>query len=188
MIENIGQFLSDYGYIAVFIGTFLEGELFLLVAGFFIKNGFLSPVPTIIFSILGALSHELVYFFLGKWKGRHFLLGNKYTKRKYIKAKKLVEKYGTLSIFLVRFIYGMRIVSMTLLGSTGYNMYKFILFDILSLIVWSTFFLCIGYIFGYIATLIFGEVRHYFLLAGIIVVIIGFLFYLFYTFKKGRRE
>lgn len=185
MIENIGQFLSNYGYITVFIGTFLEGELFLLVAGFFVKHGFLSPIPTVVFSILGALSHELMYFFIGKWKGRHFLLGNKYTKRKYIKAKKLVEKYGTLSIFLVRFIYGMRIVSMTLLGATGYNMYKFIFFNIISLIIWSVFFLFIGYIFGHIATLIFGEVRNYFLLAGIIVILLGFLLYIF---KKERRE
>ncbi len=186
MIENIGQFLADYGYIAVFIGTFLEGELFLLVAGFFVKSGFLKPIPTVIFSILGALSHELLYFFLGKWKGRHFLLGNKYTKRKYIKAKRLIEKYGTLSIFLVRFIYGMRIVSMTLLGATGYNMYKFIFFDILSLIIWSTIFLFIGYLFGHIATMIFGEVKHYFLLAGIIVIILGSIVYLIVN-KKGRR-
>ncbi len=189
MFENLENFLASYGYIAVFLGTFIEGELFLLVAGFFIKHGFLQPLPTFLFSILGALTHELIYFFLGRWKGRHILLGNKYTKKRYKKAKKLVEKYGIYSLFAIRFLYGMRVVPMMLMGATGFNLYKFLFFNILSLIIWTVIFLSLGYFLGHIAITLFGDLKHYYLIFGLIIVFVGLLVYLFYTIiSKSKRE
>ncbi|MEZ0323393.1 MAG: DedA family protein [Hydrogenothermaceae bacterium] len=188
MIENLEQFLNQYGYIAIFIGTFIEGEIFLIVAGFFIKHGFLEPIPTFIFSILGALTHELIYFFLGRWKGRNFLLGNRYTKRRYRKAKRLIDKYGVLSLFFIRFLYGMRVVPMMLFGATGFNFYKFLFFNVLSLIIWATIFLSLGYLFGQTAEIIFGKLKDIYLLVGIIIIIIGIIIYLFYHFKRKRGE
>ncbi|WP_297890292.1 DedA family protein [Sulfurihydrogenibium sp.] len=189
MIENMESFLNSYGYFAVFIGTFIEGELFLLVAGFFIRHEFLQPLPTFIFSILGALTHELIYFFLGRWKGRHILLGNKYTKRRYKKAKKLVEKYGIFSLFIIRFIYGMRVVPMMLMGATGFNLYKFLFFNILSLIIWATIFLSLGYFLGHIAITLFGDLKHYYLIFGLTVVFVGLLVYLFYALiTRNKKE
>ncbi len=188
MIENLEDFLSSYGYVAVFAGTFIEGELFLLVAGFFVRHDFLQPIPTFIFSILGALTHELIYFFLGRWKGRSILLGNKYTKRRYIKAKKLVEKYGIYSLFIIRFLYGMRVVPMMLMGATGFNFYKFLFFNVLSLVIWASIFLSVGYFLGHIAINLFGNLKHYYFLFGLAVVILGLLIYTFLTLKSKRRE
>lgn len=186
MLENLEQFLNQYGYIAVFIGTFLEGEIFLLVAGFFVKHGFLQPLPTFIFSILGALTHELIYFFIGRWKGRHFLLGNRYTKRRYRKAKKMIDKYGVLSLFFIRFLYGMRVVPMMLFGATGFNFYKFLFFNLISLVIWATIFLSLGYVFGHTAEIIFGKVKDIYLTTGIIIVIVALVVYIIY-YLRGRR-
>jgi membrane protein DedA with SNARE-associated domain len=185
MVENLESFLSSYGYFAVFVGTFIEGELFLLVAGFFIKHGFLQPIPTFVFSILGALTHELIYFFLGRWKGRHILLGNKYTKKRYRKAKRLVEKYGIYSLFIIRFLYGMRVVPMMLMGATGFNIYKFLFFNVLSLIIWASIFLTLGYILGHTAYMILGDLKHYYFIFGLSVVIGGLIFYMLYKLLRG---
>lgn len=185
MVENLESFLSSYGYFAVFVGTFIEGELFLLVAGFFIKHGFLQPIPTFVFSILGALTHELIYFFLGRWKGRHILLGNKYTKKRYRKAKRLVEKYGIYSLFIIRFLYGMRVVPMMLMGATGFNIYKFLFFNVLSLIIWASIFLTLGYILGHTAYMILGYLKHYYFIFGLSVVIGGLIFYMLYKLLRG---
>lgn len=191
MIENLEQFLYNYGYLAVFIGTFLEGEIFLFVAGFFIKHEFLQPLPTLVFSILGALSHELIYFFIGRWKGRAFLLGNRYTKRRYRKAKRLIEKYGVLSLFIIRFLYGMRIVPMMLMGATGFSLYKFLFFNLVSLVIWAVLFLSIGYMFGHAAEILFGKIKDVYFVIGVAVIIIGLLVYAMYYFKNKnscRRE
>lgn len=191
MVENLERFLDSYGYLAVFIGTFVEGEIFLLVAGFFIKHEFLQPVPTLIFSILGALTHELIYFFLGRWKGRAFLLGNRYTKRRYRKAKRLIEKYGIFSLFIIRFLYGMRVVPMMLMGATGFSLYKFLFFNVLSLIIWAVLFLSIGYMFGHAAEVLFGKIKDIYFVAGIGVIFLGLVVYVFYYLRSKnscRRE
>jgi membrane protein DedA with SNARE-associated domain len=185
MIENFEQFLNSYGYFAVFIGTFLEGEFALLVAGFFIKHGFLAPLPTLIISIFGALVHELIFFFLGRWKGKNFLLRNKYTRKNYRKMKSLIQKHEVSSLFIIRFMYGMRVVPMMLMGAYGFNFYKFLFFNILSLIIWAILFLYIGYLFGHVATMLFGKAKHYFFIIGIVVAIIGLLIYLIsFLYKK----
>jgi len=145
-IENLEQFLQHYGYIAVFIGTFIEGEIFLLIVGIFIKVGLLSPIPALISAILGAFTHELIYFFFGRWKGREFLLKNSYTRKKYRKAKQLVEKYGDISIFIIRFLYGMRVIPMVFLGATRFNPVRFAVIDLISLLIWSFIYIHITFV------------------------------------------
>ena len=39
-------FLQDYGYLALFIGTFFEGETILVLAGFLASRGFSADVAS----------------------------------------------------------------------------------------------------------------------------------------------
>jgi len=188
LIENVELFLQQYGYIAVFIGTFIEGEIFLIITGFFIKHGFLNPTLSFIFGILGALVHELIYFYLGKWKGRQILLGNRYTRKKYKKAKQIIEKYGLLAIFLVRFMYGMRVIPMLIFGATGFNALKFIFFDIISLSIWAVFFISAGYFLGHTAEYIFGKAKEYYLIFGLIIIFIGLIWILIHYYRKSEEK
>ncbi|RUM47733.1 MAG: DedA family protein [Hydrogenothermus sp.] len=184
-METLEQFLKNYGYIAVFIGTFLEGEIFVLITGFFIKLGYLKIIPSFVFASLGVIVHELIYFFLGRWKGREFLLKNRYTRKKYRKAKQFLEKYGVLSIFIVRFLYGMRIVPIVLMGASGFNVYKFLFFNILSLFIWMSIYLSLGYVFGKLAEVYFGKAKEYYFIAvGILFAIITLIFLIFKIKEK----
>nr|WP_281271986.1 DedA family protein [Hydrogenothermus marinus] len=149
--------------------------MFLLIVGFFVKLGYLHPYISLIISMLGALFHELIYFFLGKWKGRELLLKNNYTRRKYRKAKQLIEKYGVISIFIVRFMYGMRIVPMVLMGATGFNTFKFLFFNIISLFIWATLYIYLGYLFGKAAEVFFGKAKEYYFIAVGVIFLIGTL-------------
>jgi len=158
-----------------------------LIVGFFIKVSFLKPLPSLFFAISGAFVHEILYFLLGRWKGREFLLGNSVTRRKYRKAKKLVEKYGIFSIFIIRFLYGMRVVPMVLFGATGFSMAKFSFFNILSLIIWAFLYIGLGYVFGHTAEKIFGKAKEYYLIIAGIIVLLGTL-YLLYSWIKSKRE
>ncbi len=121
----------------------------------------------------GAFFHEIIYFFLGKWKGREILLRNKHTRKEYRRAKKLLEKYGILSIFIIRFLYGMRMIPMMLLGATGFNPLKFIFFNLISLFFWAVIYLSIGYFFGKAAEHFFGEAKeYYFVFIGVIILLL----------------
>jgi len=124
----------------------------------------------------GAFLHEIIYFYLGRWKGREFLLKNQYTRRKYRKVKHLFKKYGVLSIFIIRFWYGMRIIPMVLMGATGFSVLKFMFFNMISLFVWAVIYLSLGYIFGKAAETFFKEAKeYYFIAAGILLLLISLI-------------
>ncbi|WP_457626349.1 DedA family protein [Persephonella sp.] len=174
-MESLEQFLQNYGYIAVFVGTFLEGELFLLIVGFFIKLKLLNPYVSLVAAMAGAFLHEIIYFFVGKWKGRQVLLRNRHTRKEYRRAKKLLQKYGILSIFIIRFLYGMRMIPMMLMGATGFAAGKFIFFNLISLFFWAIIYLSVGYFFGKAAEHFFGEAKEYYFIAVAVIVIFLFL-------------
>ncbi len=147
-----------------------------MIVGFFIKLKLLNPYVSLISAMAGAFLHEILYFMLGRWKGREFLLGNIYTRKKYRKAKLLVEKYGVFSIFIIRFLYGMRMVPMVLMGATGFGTFKFIFFNLISLFFWATAYLSLGFFFGKAAEHFFGEAKEYYFIAvGILFLVISLI-------------
>ncbi len=164
----------------------MEGEIFLLIVGIFIKVGLLNPLPALISAIFGAFTHELIYFFFGRWKGREFLLKNSYTRKRYRKARELVDKYGNLSIFIIRFLYGMRVIPMVFLGATKFNPVRFVVLDLLSLLIWAFLYICLGYFFGHAAEKYFGKAKEIYLLIGVGIAIVAFLFIVLklYRIKK----
>ncbi|WP_456464855.1 DedA family protein [Persephonella sp.] len=146
----------------------------MLVVGFFIKLKLLNPYVSLVSAMAGAFLHEIIYFFVGRWKGRQFLLRNKHTRKEYMRAKKLLQKYGVLSIFIIRFLYGMRMIPMMLMGATGFGTVKFVFFNLISLFFWAVIYLSVGYFFGKAAEHFFGEAKEYYFIA--VGVIIFFLF------------
>lgn len=96
-----------------------------------------------------------------------------------------MEKYGVLSIFIVRFLYGMRIVPIVLMGASGFNVYKFLFFNILSLFIWMSIYLSLGYVFGKLAEVYFGKAKEYYFIAvGILFAIITLIFLIFKIKEK----
>ncbi len=51
--------LQDFGYLAVFVGTFLEGEAILITAGFFASRGYLDPMIVCVVAFAGFLPLRL---------------------------------------------------------------------------------------------------------------------------------
>jgi membrane protein DedA with SNARE-associated domain len=130
-----------------------------------------------------------MYFFIGKWKGRNFLEQNKYTQKSFEKAKELLNKYGVYSIFIIRFLYGMRMVPMMLMGASGIGIVKFTIFNLISLLVWAVVYLTVGYFFGHTAEVVFGKVKEYYFMFIIVVIVIITLIAMYpYIKRKFRKD
>lgn len=67
------QLIIDYGYLALFIGTFLEGETILVIAGFLAHSGYLELHWVILSAFLGTFAGDQTFFYLGRFKGIAFL-------------------------------------------------------------------------------------------------------------------
>jgi len=66
---DLPQLLSQYGYLAVFVGALLEGESILLLAGYAANGGYLSFWIVVAIAFFGATLGDQMFFFLGRRYG-----------------------------------------------------------------------------------------------------------------------
>ena len=168
-------YLEQHGYWVLFIWTFLEGEAGLILAGFLAFEGYLNIFGVIATAFGGAFLGDQFYFYLGRWRGKWLLKAFTAFSRKFHKALKLIEKYGTFVAFVSRYTYGFRIVLPVILGMTTFLSGKFLWLNLCSALLWSIIFSLAGYIFGKSASLFVEDVSRYelhllLILAGLIFV------------------
>jgi membrane protein DedA with SNARE-associated domain len=155
------EYLELHGYWVLFIWTFLEGEAGLILAGFLAFEGYLSLTGVILTSFAGAFCGDQFYFYLGRWQGPYLLKLFTSIARKFRKALRLIEKYGTFVAFVSRYTYGFRIILPIILGMSSFPSLKFCWLNVLSALAWATIFSLGGYLFGKSASLFVEDVSRY---------------------------
>lgn len=161
MQEFLKENLELYGYWVLFLGTFLEGEAVLIMAGFLAFQGYLNIFGVILTSFAGSFVGDQFYFYLGRWKGKWLLKVFTAIARKFRKALRLIERYGTFVAFISRYTYGFRIILPIILGMTNLSSLRFLWLNLLSAFSWAVIFSLAGYLFGKSASLFVEDVSRY---------------------------
>jgi membrane protein DedA with SNARE-associated domain len=160
-VMSLYELVSTYGYLAIGIGTFLEGETILVLGGFAAHQGYLDLPWVLASAFLGTLLGDQLYYYIGRSKGQ--LLLKKRPKWQY-KSKKviaLLQKHDALLIFGFRFLYGLRTVTPFVLGLSRISPVRFSIFNILGASTWAIGIGFMGYIFGHTFELLMGNVKRY---------------------------
>ena len=149
-MENhlIEQAITTYGYWALFVGTFLEGETFFLLAGIAARKQLLNPYYVAMAAMAGGFIGDQVFFFLGLWRGNDVLRLSRRMSRKADEAKKLVRKHAVALILASRFLYGLRMVIPLACGMSRIPPWRFMLLNFVSALLWTVTFGGLGYFFG----------------------------------------
>jgi membrane protein DedA with SNARE-associated domain len=66
-------FLDKYGYIALFLGTLLEGETAILIAASLINTGVFKIPYTLFCGFAGSFISDWVYYLIGRATGKYFI-------------------------------------------------------------------------------------------------------------------
>lgn len=190
--QILREYLELHGYWVLFVGTLLEGEAILLLAGFLAFRGYLDIGAVFLTAWAGSFLGDQCYFYLGRFKGRTLLKRFHSIARKFRQALKLIEKYGIFVAFISRFTYGFRIVLPIILGITSLAPRTFLWINLASALAWSLLFSLGGYLFGKSAALLLDNVsryEHYLILAllGIIMTFWGLHAYHLWQLKKPAR-
>jgi len=157
---SVEELLSNYGYLALFVGTFLEGETILLVAGYLASMGHLDLTYCIIAAFLGSLSGDQFAFYIGRWKGKAIIEKRESWRKSANKLHKLIERYHELIVLCFRFFYGLRNVTPFYLGTTGLGSIKFLLLNATGAFVWALSFGFAGFLFGSVVERFMTNVKH----------------------------
>ena len=64
---SLTSLIEDYGYLALLIGTFLEGETILVLAGFAAQRGHLEIEWVIVVAFIGSFSGDQLFFYIGRF-------------------------------------------------------------------------------------------------------------------------
>jgi membrane protein DedA with SNARE-associated domain len=159
--EILREYLQTHGYLVLFVWTFLEGEAGLILAGFLAFQGYLNIFGVMITALAGSFAGDQFYFYLGRLKGPLLLKLFTPIARKFRKALRLIEKYGTFVTFISRYTYGFRIILPIILGMTNISSLRFLRLNLMSAISWSILFSLAGYLFGKSASLFVENMEEY---------------------------
>ncbi len=130
-------FLVHWGYLAVGVGTLLEGEAVLLAAGAMAHRGLLSLPLVIAAAFVGSVLGDQAWFLVGRRFGREFLLRRPALAAHAAVVQRWVASFGTLFVLGFRFMYGLRTVTPVVLGATGYPGLRFVVLNMVSAALWA---------------------------------------------------
>lgn len=149
-IEFMKELIAQYGYLALFIGTFLEGETILLLAGFAAQSPEfnLDLRLVILCAFCGSLAGDQTAFFIGRHYGRKLVARSEKWRARADRVHAMLKKYHEVLILTFRFFYGLRNLTPFVLGTAEISVLKFFLLNTIGAGIWAVAFALIGYGFG----------------------------------------
>jgi len=170
-------FLQKFGYLAIIIGTFFEGETIVILGGIAASSNFLDLRLVTLCSFVGTLFGDQLWFFIGRYKGKKILDSKPKWKNKVARAEKLIAKNATFVILIFRFLYGLRNVIPFILGTSDVKTSKFVILNILSACIWAILMSWGGYVLGHSMEYFMEEVKNIQIAIVTVIAVLIFLFW-----------
>jgi membrane-associated protein len=149
-LDFVNDLLFQYGLYAVFILVMLEGDITLLLAGVLAHSAFFgeySFARVLLWGTVAAwLSDNVAYF-----AGRGFCEGVRqfrFYRAAQPRLQRLTHKFGPLSIFLSKYIYGLRWAACVFYGVGRMPYLRFLLLSFSSCFLWVFVLSGAGYFFS----------------------------------------
>lgn len=149
--------LAKFGYLAVFVGTFLEGETILALAGFFAERKLLSLQLVIVVGFAGANIGHAFWFWVGRRHATRIIERFPHFDRRFARVTRLFDRYGIAAIFITQYIYGLRLASAVVFGMTNIPARTFFAWQAVSCLIWASLIAGLGYTFGRAVERVIGQ-------------------------------
>jgi membrane protein DedA with SNARE-associated domain len=163
------DFLDQYGYIAILIGTFFEGETVILIASSLTHTGLFEIPYTVFFGFAGSFISDWIYFLIGRMNGKYFVERRPKLKTMVQPVSDFFIKHKIQILFSYRFLYGFRIIIPLVIGMSGLKPIQYLGYSLVTGLIWATTVGAVGYSIGKfldIKTSVFEE--------NIIWIVLGF--------------
>ena len=185
---SLESLIIAYGYPLLFVGTLVEGETAVIIAGFLAHRGYLRLPGVILVAFLGTFAADQFFFWLGQTRGKTFLDQRPGWQPRVIKASQLLERYGLWLIVSFRFLYGLRTVIPLVIGLSGFSPRRFMLLNGIGALIWAVVIATAGYAFGQVIELFLADLRRYELWIALGLAVGGSLVWLYFKAKNQTYE
>ena len=188
--------IIDWGYLAVALGVLIEGEIFLIMVGVATATTLFSYPLVIIAATIGAIAHDNVIFIFSKIARKGFIQKRPHWQKKADRSLRLIDKYNFWAILSIRFLYGLRTITVFIIGLGNISKVKFVILDAISSFIWASLYITLGYFSGHAILRFMGHVHiaswisHNKHLSIFILILVSSIIYISYSiiYKTLTRQ
>jgi membrane protein DedA with SNARE-associated domain len=159
-MPDLSQLIGHWGYVAIFVlvilgnmGVPLPEETVLLLAGYLVWQGALRLPIVLGIGILSAVVGDNIGYQIGRHYGQAaieryglWVLGSV---RRLECMRGFVTRYGSLGVFVARFLPGIRFMAGPLAGATGLRPLPFLVANVVGAALYVPLSVALGYAVGY---------------------------------------
>lgn len=163
-------------YALLFVLSIIEGPIVMTLAGFFIRLGYFSIVPSFIAIVTGDLAGDILWYYIGQFGAERFIrkYGKYFSISKNVVDKmenKFREHQGKV-LFLSKITMGFGFALATLMaaGMARVSLKKFAFYNVLGEIIWTGLLISIGYSLGNFFLVLNNGFNYLGTFAGIVTV------------------
>ena len=136
-MEEILNNLALYGYLILALYSFGGGMVALAGAGILSALGKMDITLSIIVATTANFIGDTVLFWLAQTNKKDVLKYLKKHRRKIAWTTLLMRKYGWLSVFLQKYIYGVKTLVPIMMGLSRYDFKRFVVLNFFASILWG---------------------------------------------------
>lgn len=151
-MDHIVQLLTSYGYLVLFGGVVVEGELFPLAAGALASYGLMDMYVAMGVTFAGSFIGDVLWFWAARRWGRQLV--ERYGRLLWLKRSRLasLEEHfranGKKTLFLTKFIYSFGHSSIVVAGLADMQPRELYKVSAPASLLWAVLFVLLGHFFG----------------------------------------
>jgi membrane protein DedA with SNARE-associated domain len=168
------ELVANYGIFAVFFLAMIEGDITLLLAGVLAHSAFFgeySFAKVLFVGTLGGVVSDNIAYAIGRGT-RTSVREYRFYRAARPRIERLTETFGTLSIFLSKYTYGLRWAACIFYGVAKMRYLRFLLLSVASCFIWVLTLSGVGYFFSGAIINLIGDFHHLGI-ALLIILVIG---------------
>ncbi len=152
LYQLLYQFLTQWGawgYVVVFFGMLVEGDILLFIIAFLTYQGFFDPYYMFATVLVGTVVGDIFWYYAGIFLERYpnFFL-TRWVHRVAKPFEHHIQKRLFHTIFIAKFTYGLHRVMILRTGPVGVKLSEFFAVDFVSTFIWTVIFGTLGYLSG----------------------------------------
>ncbi len=137
--------VGQWGYLAVGVGAFVEGEAVLLTAGALARAGLLSLPTVVLVAAAGSIAWGQTWFHVGSASGKTLLRRRPAWRGRAASVERWLSRADLWILLCGRFVVGMGTVLPAMVGASGFSRRRFLVLDSIGALLWATVFSCTGF-------------------------------------------
>lgn len=173
---DLQHLLIEHGLAAVAIGSAIEGDFTMILAGVVSHLGYFRFPVAVGIAALGAFIGDCCWYFLGRAQTTRFR-GGQFYRKVGPRIEQIARKVGVWQLVAARFVYGTKNASMFFWGLHGLRFARFALVDAIGCTAGAAVFVGLGYLIGNGADAIMPLVKRFelVLLGALVLAVAGVL-------------